>query len=142
MRLIITTIIVGVLFVTPSQGQEFCTDLCPGSCTLTATDALGVLNTAVGLNPANCSSSTTTTSTTLSSACPTEWPTPGDACEDNGKDCEYGEECCCDQCYDSYVCQCEGGEFECYYSDACLIPYCSTSTTSTTMSTTSTTTLP
>ena len=49
------------LFVGPAQAQDFCADLCPTSCTLTATDALAVLNAAVGLDPGMCGSSTTTT---------------------------------------------------------------------------------
>jgi hypothetical protein len=131
MRYLVPAIISLFLVVTPSQGQEFCADLCPDSCTLTATDALGVLNTAVGLNPSTCSPST---------ACPTEWPEPGDACEGGERECAYGEECCRGDCFDSYVCECEEREFACYYTDACLFVTSSTSSTTVSTTTTSTTT--
>lgn len=129
MRYLASTIVGVLLFATPSHSQEFCVDLCPSGCNLTATDALGVLNAAIGLDPGNCSPP---------AECPEEWPEPGDACEEGVGECAYGEECCCDECYDSYVCECDGGEFACYFSDACLIPSCSTSTTSTTISTATT----
>ena len=36
--------------------------------------------------------------------------------------CNYGQECCCGKCYPSTVCSCNGGQWGCYATDACLIP--------------------
>ncbi len=55
--------------------------------------------------------------------CPPAAPI-GQACSQDGLHCEYGTECCCGQCHPSLVCQCGGGQFGCYYTDACLIPDC------------------
>lgn len=55
--------------------------------------------------------------------CPAEAPI-SQTCADEGLRCEYGTECCCGQCYPSLVCECQGGHFGCYYTDACLIPGC------------------
>ena len=55
----------------------------------------------------------------LQAGCPEDFPAPGVACEGEMK-CTYGEECCCGECFDSLVCQCFGGSFGCYYTDACL----------------------
>jgi parallel beta-helix repeat protein len=51
---------------TPQTALALCVDTCT-DCTVTTTDALAVLNTSVGLNPVDCSATTTTstTSTTL-----------------------------------------------------------------------------
>ncbi|MBM4355478.1 MAG: hypothetical protein FJ109_17100, partial [Deltaproteobacteria bacterium] len=38
--------------------------------------------------------------------------------------CEYGEECCCGECEPSLVCNCMSGTWGCYYTDACLGPWC------------------
>ncbi len=55
--------------------------------------------------------------------CPAE-PPIGLACE-GMQHCEYGEECCCGQCYPSIVCECMGGgQWGCYATDACMIPEC------------------
>lgn len=58
-----------------------------------------------------------------SGQCPAEAPI-SQACGVEGLRCEYGTECCCGQCYPSLVCECHGGLFGCYYTDACLIPGC------------------
>jgi hypothetical protein len=55
--------------------------------------------------------------------CPAASPGPGDECE-GSMVCRYGQECCCGECYDSLVCQCAGGSFACYATDACLRPGC------------------
>ena len=92
MKFIIAALFSVFLFVGPAQAQDFCADLCPTSCTLTATDALAVLNTAVGLDPGMCGSSTTTTSvttTTTSNTTTTTLPTG---------DCTEGELCCIEVC--------------------------------------------
>lgn len=39
--------------------------------------------------------------------------------------CEYGEECCCDECYSATVCTAEAGSFvTCFATEACLAPGC------------------
>ncbi len=39
--------------------------------------------------------------------------------------CEYGEECCCGECYPSLVCTSTGdGDWACYNTDACMVPSC------------------
>jgi len=39
--------------------------------------------------------------------------------------CAIGEECCCGGCHDSTRCSCSAeGEWECYATDICLVPYC------------------
>lgn len=38
--------------------------------------------------------------------------------------CEYGQECCCGQCFPSLVCNCLDGTWGCYATDACMIPGC------------------
>ena len=53
-------------------------------------------------------------------SCPTEWPGPSTACTVDGVRCEYGSETCCGETHPSYVCQCGGGSFGCYYTDACM----------------------
>jgi hypothetical protein len=58
-----------------------------------------------------------------SSACPAEAP-GAEACPQDGLRCEYGQECCCGQCYPSLVYTCNGGRWGAYYTDACLIPAC------------------
>jgi hypothetical protein len=58
-------------------------------------------------------------------SCPAE-PSIGfddPSCE-AGATCEYGEECCCGVCHPSIVCNCMGGGWGCYYTDACMIPGC------------------
>ena len=52
--------------------------------------------------------------------CPPGWPDPGAACTVEGTRCEYGSETCCGLTHPSYVCQCSGGSFGCYYTDACM----------------------
>ena len=56
-------------------------------------------------------------------ACPAEPPIDEDGCRGDLR-CEYGEECCCGACHPSLVCQCGGGGWGCYYTDACLVPFC------------------
>jgi len=54
------------------------------------------------------------------SGCPADSPEAGSACEVEGARCEYGSETCCGETHPSYVCQCSGGAFGCYYTDACM----------------------
>lgn len=58
--------------------------------------------------------------------CPSDAPEPGAACDAglDGETCGWGEECCCGECYDSFVCSCSEGTWQCYASDACLIESC------------------
>ena len=56
-------------------------------------------------------------------ACPAAAPIGAAGCSD-GLSCEYGEECCCGDCHPSLVCDCRGGQWGCYYTDACMIPHC------------------
>ena len=56
-------------------------------------------------------------------ACPAEAPVGVAGCEGPAH-CEYGEECCCGECHPSLVCDCEGGSWACYNTDACLIAGC------------------
>ena len=39
-------------------------------------------------------------------------------------ECEIGQECCCGKCYPSMVCNCAGGTWACYSTDACMSPAC------------------
>ncbi len=48
----------------------------------------------------------------------------GESCE-GSLHCTYGKECCCGQCSDSSVCDCQGGKFICYATDFCFFPQCS-----------------
>ena len=58
-------------------------------------------------------------------SCPAEPPIGiADASCDAGTTCEYGQECCCDECHPSIVCDCMNGGWGCYYTDACMIPGC------------------
>lgn len=52
--------------------------------------------------------------------CPAAEPEPGSDCDDEGARCEYGSETCCGVTYPSFVCECGGGHFMCYYTDACM----------------------
>ncbi len=59
--------------------------------------------------------------------CPDAPPIGRDApgCNDPGLVCNYGEECCCGECYPEIFCQCdEDGTFSCSFTDACLDPEC------------------
>ncbi len=56
-------------------------------------------------------------------SCPPE-PPIGGTCDADGAVCEFGQECCCGECHPSMVCQCDGGQWGCYSTDACLIPSC------------------
>lgn len=38
--------------------------------------------------------------------------------------CEYGQECCCGNCYAEMVCRCDGERWSCYATDSCMIPGC------------------
>jgi len=68
-----------------------------------------------------------------SSGCPDAAPDFGgkDTCTEPNKSCSYGTECCCGDCYASYLCSCQSGFWSCYYSDACYVPPCGGNTTST-----------
>ncbi len=59
----------------------------------------------------------------IAGGCPQQYPQTGTECEGDLV-CRYGQECCCGECYDSLVCQCSGGSFGCYSTDACLRPGC------------------
>ena len=61
MKILFAALFASLLFVSPARAQvDLCVDICT-DCALTATDALAVLNCAVGLcPPAGCSSTTTT----------------------------------------------------------------------------------
>jgi hypothetical protein len=48
----------------------------------------------------------------------------GAACSSAGLLCEYGQECCCGQCYPSISCTCDGNLFACHATDACFRPDC------------------
>jgi hypothetical protein len=56
--------------------------------------------------------------------CPEEWPDFGGAtaCSAPGVECDFGMECCCGNCFTSYVCECSAGFWSCYYTDACFGP--------------------
>ncbi len=58
--------------------------------------------------------------------CPATEPSfdGSDACAPEGLHCDYGEECCANNCYASYGCDCSGGTWSCFYTDACLNPGC------------------
>ena len=56
--------------------------------------------------------------------CPISEPSfdGSDPCDAAGLSCEYGQECCQGSCFPSYVCDCSGGTWSCYYTDACFGP--------------------
>lgn len=58
-------------------------------------------------------------------SCPVAEPI-GETCDpaDDGLSCEWGTECCCGECFPSTVCECTGGSWACYATDACMIPSC------------------
>ncbi len=57
-------------------------------------------------------------------ACPIDPPFgQGGGCDVHGS-CEYGTECCCGMCYASTICTCDGMQWTCYATDACMIPSC------------------
>jgi hypothetical protein len=108
MRFIVASLFSVFLFVGSAQAQDFCVDLCPTSCTLTATDALAVLNAAVGLDPGMCGSSTTststtttTTSTTTSTTSTTSTTVPDTTTTTTTMptgECNSGDPCCVEFC--------------------------------------------
>jgi hypothetical protein len=49
---------------------------------------------------------------------------PRGACSPAQELCELGRECCCDRCAPNVVCQCSEGQWLCYYTDFCAIPFC------------------
>ncbi|MGB3051775.1 MAG: hypothetical protein WBB42_12300 [Polyangiales bacterium] len=51
--------------------------------------------------------------------CPMEAPDPGATCTGDDR-CEYGEETCCGETHPAFVCGCQGGQFACFFTDACL----------------------
>lgn len=57
----------------------------------------------------------------LSGECAAE-PTPGGSCVPSVGQCSWGTETCCGKTYPSLVCSCDGGQWSCYYTDACLLP--------------------
>lgn len=60
---------------------------------------------------------------TAAASCPTD-PFATPACDTEGTRCELGQECCCGVCHPSLVCNCAGGQWACYNTDACMIPSC------------------
>ena len=52
--------------------------------------------------------------------CPSEPPEYYGDCSVPPSECTYGEECCHGSCYDTIVCECTDGTWECYHTDACL----------------------
>jgi|GEM_PF-1162477 len=56
-------------------------------------------------------------------SCPAEVPAGG-SCTVDGLDCDYGQECCCGDCFPSTSCTCAGGTWACLATDACFIPSC------------------
>lgn len=54
--------------------------------------------------------------------CPADQPSfdGSQACDTAGLHCDYGQECCDNNCYASYSCDCTGGLWSCYFTDACL----------------------
>lgn len=56
--------------------------------------------------------------------CPAEEPTPNAPCTDEGLTCEFGQECCCGDCFPSFSCTCLSGTWACLFTDACLAPPC------------------
>lgn len=62
----------------------------------------------------------------LDMAAPTTCPgtAPFDGTCSGNLTCTYGTETCCGMTYPSTVCNCKNGRFQCYATDACLIPSC------------------
>ena len=52
--------------------------------------------------------------------CPSD-PPLNEGCSGSMR-CTYGTETCCGQTYPSLVCDCSGGQFACYNTDACFLP--------------------
>jgi len=60
----------------------------------------------------------------ISLECPQDPPKGfGEKCAGDAR-CEYGEECCCGNCYPSEVYMCADGEWVSYFTDACMMPEC------------------
>lgn len=49
---------------------------------------------------------------------------PGGRCSTEGSSCSEGTETCCGQTYDSLKCECSGGSWMCFHTDACMFPSC------------------
>lgn len=61
----------------------------------------------------------------VTSSCPAEPPVGGDcSAGEEALECEWGEECCCGECYPSMVCSCTNGSWACMATDACMRPSC------------------
>lgn len=56
--------------------------------------------------------------------CPKNEPEPGNSCSSSNLSCKYGEECCCGECSHSFQCDCEDGEWMCFYTDFCFREPC------------------
>jgi hypothetical protein len=50
--------------------------------------------------------------------CPESIPEPDAVCVGD-QHCTYGQECCCEECHPSLVCDCHDGVYACYNTDAC-----------------------
>jgi len=55
--------------------------------------------------------------------CPVAQPLMGAKCAGR-MTCEYGQECCCGECYPSMIFMCDDGKWEAMFSDACMMPNC------------------
>jgi hypothetical protein len=56
--------------------------------------------------------------------CPVTEPAFGSTCSSEALECFWGQECCCGECYPSIGCMCTDGEWQCWATDACMIPGC------------------
>jgi len=104
-------------------GQECCCGQCYTAFTCTCSGgSLGCMYTDACLIP-SCPGDAGVSNDAGSEACPATEPI-GESCSTDGLQCNYGQECCCGQCYNAIECTCQGTSFACMYTDACLIPGC------------------
>lgn len=96
------------------------TDAC-----LACIDAGGAEDVAGDAGPADAgpADATDATGDVQAPSCPAEAPIGVGVCGEPTT-CEYGEECCCGQCYPSLVCSCGAAGWSCYATDACMIAGC------------------
>eukprot|EP00986_Skeletonema_menzelii_P012251 scaffold6677_cov155-Skeletonema_menzelii.AAC.20 len=55
---------------------------------------------------------------------PEEECSPGGRCSSEGSSCSVGTETCCGETYDSLKCDCFGGSWMCFHTEACMFPSC------------------
>lgn len=48
----------------------------------------------------------------------------GLTCTEAGSTCSVGDETCCGETYPSMQCECDGSQYFCFYTDACMMPTC------------------